>query len=98
MEDGNSAKSDPGCGGPDSVRVITNSTNYDREIKQTVNKPYPLLELDIDGGYRYIMYSCIKDFYTKDSYTKDDCSLAEETTTVHTRPPDVPLYEHAYKF
>merc|ERR1719273_1716079 len=48
-------------GDTDSVMVNTNSTDYDevfrlgREIKQTVNKLYRLLELDIDGVYRYML-------------------------------------------
>ena len=41
-----------------SVMVNTNSTDYEevfrlgKEIKQTVNKLYKLLELDIDGVYK----------------------------------------------
>lgn len=44
-----------------SVMVNTNSNNYEevyklgREVKQTVNKLYKLLELDIDGVFRYCM-------------------------------------------
>merc|ERR1711962_1038240 len=48
-------------GDTDSVMVNTNSNDYEevfrlgREIKQTVNKLYKLLELDIDGVYRYML-------------------------------------------
>jgi len=48
-------------GDTDSVMVNTNSTDYDevfrlgREIKQNVNKLYRLLELDIDGVYKYML-------------------------------------------
>jgi len=48
-------------GDTDSVMVNTNSTDYEevfrlgKEIKQTVNKLYKLLELDIDGVYKYML-------------------------------------------
>ena len=48
-------------GDTDSVMVNTNSTDYDevfklgREVKQAVNKLYRLLELDIDGVFRYML-------------------------------------------
>jgi len=48
-------------GDTDSVMVNTNSHDFDevyrlgREIKQTVNKLYKLLELDIDGVFRYML-------------------------------------------
>ena len=48
-------------GDTDSVMVNTNSVDYDevfrlgREIKTMVNKLYRLLELDIDGVYRYML-------------------------------------------
>jgi len=48
-------------GDTDSVMVNTNSQDYEevyrlgREIKQTVNKMYKLLELDIDGVFRYML-------------------------------------------
>ena len=48
-------------GDTDSVMVNTNSNDYDevfklgREVKQAVNKLYRLLELDIDGVFRYML-------------------------------------------
>jgi len=48
-------------GDTDSVMVNTNSNDYDevfklgREVKQAVNKLYRLLELDIDGVYKYML-------------------------------------------
>ena len=48
-------------GDTDSVMVNTNSTDYEevfklgREVKQAVNKLYRLLELDIDGVFRYML-------------------------------------------
>merc|ERR1719474_2014059 len=48
-------------GDTDSVMVNTNSVDYDevfrlgREIKTMVNELYKLLELDIDGVYRYML-------------------------------------------
>ena len=53
-----------------SVMVNTNSNNYEevyklgREVKQTVNKLYKLLELDIDGVFRYCI-SVIKLFLSR---------------------------------
>jgi DNA polymerase alpha subunit A len=48
-------------GDTDSVMVNTNSTDYEavyrlgREIKTNVNKLYRLLELDIDGVFKYML-------------------------------------------
>merc|ERR1719365_157157 len=48
-------------GDTDSVMVNTNSHDFEevyrlgKEIKQTVNKLYKLLELDIDGVFRYML-------------------------------------------
>ena len=48
-------------GDTDSVMVNTNSNDFDevfklgREVKQAVNKLYRLLELDIDGVFRYML-------------------------------------------
>ena len=48
-------------GDTDSVMVNSNSTDYEevfrlgREIKTNVNKLYRLLELDIDGVFRYML-------------------------------------------
>lgn len=48
-------------GDTDSIMVLTNSTNYEDvyekgiNIKQTVNKAYRHVELDIDGIYKYLL-------------------------------------------
>lgn len=48
-------------GDTDSIMVLTNSTNFDDVyekgaiIKQTVNKAYRHVELDIDGVYKYLL-------------------------------------------
>lgn len=48
-------------GDTDSIMVLTNSTSYDDvlekgvNIKQTVNKAYRHVELDIDGIYKYLL-------------------------------------------
>uniref|UniRef100_A0A336MVQ2 DNA polymerase n=1 Tax=Culicoides sonorensis TaxID=179676 RepID=A0A336MVQ2_CULSO len=48
-------------GDTDSIMVLTNSTNYDEvyekgaHIKQTVNKLYRHIELDIDGIFKYLL-------------------------------------------
>lgn len=48
-------------GDTDSIMINSNSVDYDEvfklgaQIKQAVNKTYKLLELDIDGVYRYML-------------------------------------------
>ncbi len=48
-------------GDTDSIMINTNSVDYDQvfklgaQIKMAVNKTYKLLELDIDGVYRYML-------------------------------------------
>jgi len=72
-------------GDTDSVMVNTNSTDYDevfklgREVKAAVNKLYRLLELDIDGVYRYMLL-LKKKKYAAVTVEKDQDGIMRETT------------------
>ena len=74
-------------GDTDSVMVNTNSNDFDevfklgREVKQAVNKLYRLLELDIDGVFRYMLllkkkkYAAMTIERTKDGTIKNALEL-----------------------
>jgi len=72
-------------GDTDSVMVNTNSNDYDevfklgREVKQAVNKLYRLLELDIDGVYKYMLL-LKKKKYAAVTVEKDRDGIMRETT------------------
>lgn len=72
-------------GDTDSVMVNTNSNDYDevfklgREVKQAVNKLYRLLELDIDGVYKYMLL-LKKKKYAAVTVEKDKDGVMRETT------------------
>ena len=72
-------------GDTDSVMVNTNSTDYDevfrlgREVKATVNKLYRLLELDIDGVYRYLLL-LKKKKYAAVTVERDQDGVMRQTT------------------
>eukprot|EP00090_Calanus_glacialis_P016583 TRINITY_DN25936_c0_g1_i4.p1 TRINITY_DN25936_c0_g1~~TRINITY_DN25936_c0_g1_i4.p1 ORF type:complete len:1464 (-),score=583.40 TRINITY_DN25936_c0_g1_i4:126-4448(-) len=72
-------------GDTDSVMVNTNSTDYDEvfklghEVKQAVNKLYRLLELDIDGVYKYMLL-LKKKKYAAVTVEKDKDGIMRETT------------------
>merc|ERR1719376_887643 len=72
-------------GDTDSVMVNTNSNNYDevfklgREVKQAVNKLYRLLELDIDGVYKYMLL-LKKKKYAAMTVEKDKDGVMRQTT------------------
>eukprot|EP00092_Neocalanus_flemingeri_P020784 GFUD01022520.1.p1 GENE.GFUD01022520.1~~GFUD01022520.1.p1 ORF type:complete len:1437 (+),score=492.07 GFUD01022520.1:76-4386(+) len=72
-------------GDTDSVMVNTNSNDYDevfklgREVKQAVNKLYRLLELDIDGVYKYMLL-LKKKKYAAVTVEKDKDGIMRETT------------------
>ena len=81
-------------GDTDSVMVNTNSNDYEevfklgREVKQAVNKLYRLLELDIDGVFRYMLllkkkkYAAMTIEKTKDGIIKNALELKGITFTV----------------
>ena len=72
-------------GDTDSVMVNSNSTDYEevyrlgREIKTNVNKLYRLLELDIDGVFRYMLL-LKKKKYAAVTIEKDADGKFKETT------------------
>merc|ERR1719348_558300 len=72
-------------GDTDSVMVNTNSNDYDevfklgREVKQAVNKLYRLLELDIDGVYKYMLL-LKKKKYAAMTVEKDKDGVMRQTT------------------
>ncbi len=72
-------------GDTDSVMVNSNSTDYEevyrlgREIKTNVNKLYRLLELDIDGVFRYMLL-LKKKKYAAVTIEKDADGRFKETT------------------
>jgi len=72
-------------GDTDSVMVNSNSTDYEevyrlgREIKTNVNKLYRLLELDIDGVFRYMLL-LKKKKYAAVTIEKDAEGNFKETT------------------
>jgi DNA polymerase alpha subunit A len=72
-------------GDTDSVMVNSNSTDYEevhrlgREIKTNVNKLYRLLELDIDGVFRYMLL-LKKKKYAAVTIEKDADGNFKETT------------------
>ena len=72
-------------GDTDSIMINSNSVNYDEvfklgaQIKTAVNKTYKLLELDIDGVYRYMLLLKKKKYAAVTMERKPDGQLVSST-------------------
>ena len=72
-------------GDTDSIMINSNSVNYDEvfklgaQIKTAVNKTYKLLELDIDGVYRYMLLLKKKKYAAVTMEKKPDGQLVSTT-------------------
>ncbi|TRY76652.1 hypothetical protein TCAL_04076 [Tigriopus californicus] len=72
-------------GDTDSIMINTNSIDYDEvfklgfKIKQEVNKMYKLLELDVDGVYRYMLLLKKKKYAAVTMERKPDGHLVTNT-------------------